>query len=100
MSTSAPPTRVVDSAVVDTLARLQQLATTLGATDDRRRAPPRLSSRAQATKPSAVFGKAKSAAEAKAMFAKADNNGGGKVLFGEFCAYVAATVSPMPMPLA
>jgi dynamin 1-like protein len=33
MSTSAPPTRVVDSAVVDTLARLQQLATTLGATD-------------------------------------------------------------------
>mmetsp|Transcript_13040 Transcript_13040/g.34647 ORF Transcript_13040/g.34647 Transcript_13040/m.34647 type:complete len:786 (-) Transcript_13040:126-2483(-) len=33
MATHEPPTRVVDGAVVDTLARLQQLAATLGATD-------------------------------------------------------------------
>ena len=33
MTTHEPPTRVVDGAVVDTLARLQQLAATLGATD-------------------------------------------------------------------
>ena len=33
MATHEQPTRVVDGAVVDTLARLQQLAATLGATD-------------------------------------------------------------------